>query len=65
MTSQESTDPASGDEGNESPLDRAAGQGRLPETSGDEGTGDGAVEDTADSTDQAEIVSSPGVRLHL
>ncbi len=55
MTSQGASD------GQDSPLDRAAAQGRLPEASGDDEPGDGTVKQVPDSTEQAEDASFPGL----
>src|SRR4051794_31897388 len=53
MTTQEPTD------GQDSPLDRAAAEGPLPESSGDDEPGDGTEKHVPDSTEQAENASFP------
>jgi hypothetical protein len=58
MNNQESAD---GRDSRDSPLDRAAAQGPLPESSGDEEPGDGTEKHVPDSTEQAEAAAFPGL----
>ena len=55
MTTQEPIDRQDG------PLDRAAAQGPLPESSGEGEPGDGTEKRVPDSTEQAEDASFPGL----
>jgi len=63
MTSQDSTEPTTGEHGEASALDRAAAQGPLPEPSGDQEPGGGAAEHVEDSTEEESRSSFLGIHL--